>query len=62
MVETKFRAYSGNISEWVVVSQHTMFSDAWKCYPLEKYVPGEPLKEGFVQYFSEDFINKNKLS
>ena len=61
MVGTKFRAQSGNIFEWVVVSEHTIFPNVWKCYPLDKYVPEQPMKEMFIQCFSEEFINKHRI-
>jgi hypothetical protein len=61
MVGIKFKAQSGNIFEWIVISEHSMFSDTWECYALNKYVPGEALREPFMQHFSTDFINKNKF-
>lgn len=61
MVGKKFRAQSGNISEWIVLHEHGIFPEVWKCYALDKYNPDAPLKESFTQYFSTDFINERLI-
>jgi len=60
MIGCTFKAISGNITEWVVIESHGLFTDAWKCYPADKVKSGE-IKTSLIQYFTTDFIKENEL-
>lgn len=61
MLNVKFIAHSGADHEWFVFKSHDLFSDTWYCYPVKRYQKEPVIKESFVQCFSTDFINKNKI-
>lgn len=61
MIGTSFKAQSGNAKEWVVIGSHGLFGDTWKCYPADRVVKKEQVKDSFVQYFSTDFIKEHEI-
>lgn len=61
MIGIKFKAQSGTDYEWFVFESHSLFPDTWYCYPIKRYEKEPKIKESFVQCFSTDFINKNKI-
>lgn len=60
MIGSTFEAISGGTTEWVVIGSHGMFTDTWKCYPVDKVKSGE-IKESLIQYFSTDFIKEKEI-
>ena len=61
MIGSKFIAHSGNISNWVVIGSHGLFSGVWKCYPVDKLGNGKQVKESLIQCFDTDFIKSNEI-
>ena len=61
MLGSKFVAQVGNIRHWMVIGSHVLFSGVWKCYPFDKLVSGEQVKESLVQFFDTDFIKNNEI-
>ena len=59
MIGTKFTTPQSG-KTYVVIEQHRMFNDTWKCYPADKE---QPYKPNLIDCFSTEFIEqaiKNK--
>jgi hypothetical protein len=49
----KFTTY-GSKKPYIVIEEHKVFKDVWRCYPANKETP---YKQNLIDCFSTDFIN-----